>query len=307
MQLPLNLRNALDRELQGVSLADLTKASQLITDHYRAGKPARLTTLTEQHAYVAARMPATYAAVHAALSQCSLAPRTLLDLGAGPGTVTWAAQQIFPSLVEARHVEHNRALAQMGERLGSPLPVTWLIEDLAKAVERPPADLVVLSYALNEVSSRGLLEQAWQSTTMLLAIVEPGTPSGFKMVRAARDWLLAQGGHVIAPCPHAAPCPIIAGDWCHFAARVQRTSLHRRMKGAELGYEDEKFSYVLIAREPVIPAQARIIRHPQHKSGYVQLELCTRDGLQRSNIPKSAGATHRAARKATWGDPWEPG
>ena len=285
-------------------LSSLADASQRITEQYRAGKPSRLNTLTEQLAYAAARMPATYAAARAALSQCPLAPRTLLDLGAGPGTVNWAAHEVFPSLESARHVEHNRALAQLGERLGPPVPATWAAEDLAQAATWPVADLVVLSYALNEVGGKVLLEKAWQSTGMVLALIEPGTPAGFRLVRQARDWLIAQGGFLVAPCPHANPCPMKDGDWCHFAARVERTSLHRRMKGAALGYEDEKFSYVLVAREPVTPALARIVRHPQHKSGYVQLELCTREGLERRNVAKSSGVAHRAARKANWGDGW---
>ena len=93
-------------------------------------------------------------------------------------------------------------------------------------------------------------------------------------------------------------------DWCHFASRVERTSLHRRMKGAELGYEDEKFSYVLATRAAVAAPEGRIIRHPRQKAGYVQLELCTTTGLTTKNVPKSAGLLHREARKARWGDGW---
>jgi len=304
MQLPAKLRNALDRELQGVSLSDLTQASQRLTELYRAGKPSRLVTLTEQLAYAAVRMPATYAAVHRALSECALEPRTLLDLGAGPGTVAWAASAVFPTLETVQAVEYNRALAQLGERLGSPVPVEWVVEDLSKATVRPVADLVVVSYALNEAGGRALVEAAWQSTGMALALIEPGTPAGFRLIRTARDWLIGQGAFVVAPCPHGRACPMKDDDWCHFAARVERTSLHRRMKGAALGYEDEKFSYVIVSRDEVTPAEARIVRHPQHKSGYVQLELCTGAGLERRNVAKSAGELHRAARKAGWGDGW---
>lgn len=289
-------------------LSELTLASNRITEQYRAGKPARLVTLTEQQAYVAARMPATYAAVHSALSQSLsqgvLEPRSLLDLGAGPGTVNWAAQAVFPSLREAVHVERNRALAQLGERLSAPIPATWVIEDLSQSAAQPVADLVVLSYALNEVGGRALLEQAWQSTGQMLALIEPGTPAGFALVRRAREWLIGQGATIAAPCPHGGACPMSGDNWCHFAARVERTSLHRRLKGAELGYEDEKFSYVLATRVPQPVAPARIIRHPQHKAGYVQLELCTGEGLERRNVAKSAGALHRVARKSSWGDAW---
>ena len=304
MQLPLALRHALDAELQGTPLNELVKASASITEQYRAGRPSKLTTSIERLAYVAARMPATYAAVHAALSQAGIEPRTLLDLGAGPGTVTWAAHAVFDSLESAHLVERNGALAQLGQRLGTPIPATWMVADVSTPL--PTADLVVLSYALSETSWITVLEKAWAATGMMLALVEPGTPKGFNLIREARQWLIGRGASIAAPCPHGRACPMTKDDWCHFAARVERTSLHRRMKGAELGYEDEKFSYVLATRAAVATPEGRIIRHPRQKAGYVQLELCTTTGLATQNVPKSAGLRHRAARKAGWGTGWPP-
>ena len=304
MQLPLALRHALDAELQGTPLNELVKASASITEQYRAGRPSKLTTSIERLAYVAARMPATYAAVHSALSQADIEPRTLLDLGAGPGTVTWAAHAVFDSLESAHLVERNGALAQLGQRLGTPIPATWMVADVSTPL--PTADLVVLSYALSETSWITVLEKAWAATGMMLALVEPGTPKGFNLIREARQWLIGRGASIAAPCPHGRACPMTKDDWCHFAARVERTSLHRRMKGAELGYEDEKFSYVLATRAAVATPEGRIIRHPRQKAGYVQLELCTTTGLATQNVPKSAGLRHRAARKAGWGTGWPP-
>ncbi len=310
MQLPLALRRALDVELQGAPLNELAKASASITEQYRSGKPSTLSTSIERLAYVAARMPATYAAVHAALSQADIAPRTLLDLGAGPGTVSWAAHAVFGSLESAHLIERNGALAQLGQRLGTPIPATWMVADVS--TPHHPADLVVLSYALSETSWLTVLERAWAATGMMLALVEPGTPKGFNLIREARQWLIGRGAVIAAPCPHGRACPMTKDDpmtkanWCHFAARVERTSLHRRMKGAELGYEDEKFSYVLAARAAVATPEGRIIRHPRQKAGYVQLELCTTTGLATKNVPKSAGLLHRAARKAGWGGGWPP-
>ena len=94
---------------------------------------------------------------------------------------------------------------------------------------------------------------------------------------------------------------MIDPDWCHFAARVERSSLHRRIKEAELGYEDEKFSYVALSRQPVALAAARIIRRPAQQPGVIQLELCTPEGLQSMQVRKRDREAFRAARKAVWG------
>ena len=57
-------------------------------------------------------------------------------------------------------------------------------------------------------------------------------------------------------------------DWCHFAQRLERTSLHRHLKSGELGYEDAKFSYMVAAKEEVARVKARIIRHPLIGKGH---------------------------------------
>jgi len=99
-------------------------------------------------------------------------------------------------------------------------------------------------------------------------------------------------------------CPLAAPDWCHFAVRVERSRLHRRLKGGELGYEDEKFSYVAAVREKAGAGWARILRHPWQEKGAVRLELCTAEGLRTRRVTRSEKSAFRAARKASWGEEW---
>ena len=63
-------------------------------------------TRTEVAAYLAYRAPATYAAAAAVFRQVALQrpgwrPRSLLDVGAGPGVAAWAAREAWPSLERA--------------------------------------------------------------------------------------------------------------------------------------------------------------------------------------------------------------
>jgi ribosomal protein RSM22 (predicted rRNA methylase) len=110
----------------------------------------------------------------------------------------------------------------------------------------------------------------------------------------------------VAPCPHAGECPMAGADWCHFAARAPRSALHRRVKGGELGHEDEKFSFVAAAREPAPPVAGRVLRHPRVRGGHVLLQACTPEGLARLTVARSDGARFRAARDLRWGDPLPP-
>src|SRR5436309_667858 len=54
-------------------------------------------------AYLATRLPATYAAVRASMDAVAdvrpdFTPRTMLDIGAGPGSALWAAAGRWPSV-----------------------------------------------------------------------------------------------------------------------------------------------------------------------------------------------------------------
>ena len=92
-----------------------------------------------------------------------------------------------------------------------------------------------------------------------------------------------------------------APDWCHFSQRVERSAAHRRAKGGTMGYEDEKFSYVIFSKRPAPPSGARILRHPYKGLGFVQLSLCTQAGLAKVTIPKKDKEAYKRARKARWG------
>ncbi|GGK67919.1 hypothetical protein Sme01_08950 [Sphaerisporangium melleum] len=169
----------------------------------------------------------------------------------------------------------------------------------------PPADLVTASYVLAELppaAQRPVVQWLADHGTVV-AIIEPGTPDGYARVLAARDQLINLGMRIAAPCPHTGACPLPPGEWCHFAARLPRTALHRRLKAAELGFEDEKFSSIIATSTSVTPPRGRILRRPRTRKGLVTLTLCS-DGLREENVSKRHGDAYRAARNAAWGDPW---
>ncbi len=175
------------------------------------------------------------------------------------------------------------------------------------------ADLACAAYVLGELTAAqqsALVALAAQAAPAVL-LVEPGTPAGHRRILAARAQLLAAGFAIAAPCPHQLGCPLaVEGDWCHFGARLQRSSLHRQAKGAELSYEDEKYSYVAAVRPDclaVAAAPGRIVRRPQQRKGLMMLSVCTQDGVVgRELVGKSKGELYRHARKISWGDPWPP-
>lgn len=102
--LPAALRLAVEAKLQGVSRADITRRAAAISGAYRAGgNSGAIASESDALAYALVRMPATYAALGASLNALvalrpDFAPKKLIDVGAGPGTATWAAAEAFSSL-----------------------------------------------------------------------------------------------------------------------------------------------------------------------------------------------------------------
>jgi ribosomal protein RSM22 (predicted rRNA methylase) len=329
MRPPEELLAAIERETEKADRAALARASDELTRRYKSADFSAPIIKSEAHraAYMAARLPATYAANWRVFSEiCRLAPQgrqeiaSALDLGAGPGTALWAAAEVFPELRQATLVESDEAWLKLGRRIAANSPhsflrhAEWVRHDLRTPLDCPPHDLVVISYALGELSppaAQALLLRAWSLASRFLVVIEPGTPRGFGVIHTARSALIAataasaSGSQILAPCPHQDACPMAAaGDWCHFAQRVPRTSLHRRLKSGALAYEDEKFSYIVASRERSQTVLSRIVRHPQKRTGHVQLTLCTRRGIERRTVSRSQGKDYLLARQAQWGDPW---
>ena len=200
----------------------------------------------QAQAYLATRAPATFAATRKVLAELASlrpgwAPESILDLGAGPGTATWAAMSVFGSIEHAELVEREPDMAALGVRPRQErLAVTcWLtLRGPSQTPQRsttPKSDLVVAAYVLGELATRPGAHGAravvggrrWRAGAHRAR--DPGrlrTAAG----RKERAHLL--GAQVTAPCPHDDACPMAGSDWCHFAVRLERSTLHRELKAS---------------------------------------------------------------------------
>jgi ribosomal protein RSM22 (predicted rRNA methylase) len=314
--LPAELKAALDAKLEGLSRQETAARAASISQSYReGGGSGTIRSETDALAYALARMPATYAAVIASLNALQdirpdFAPQSLLDVGAGPGTASWAAAQAFPTLTTFTLLDANPALralalefADGSARLGGAnYELGQANALLAKAVQ---ADLVIASYLIGELGERqrgDLAKAMWARTRDTLVIVEPGTPAGYARIIAVRAQLIASGAHVAAPCPHDQKCPLQSPDWCHFAQRLPRSRAHKQIKGAELPFEDEKFSYLVLTRALLAQPPSRVLAPPIAGKAEITAKLCTPDGLALAKVPRRDKPAYARARRWSWGD-----
>jgi ribosomal protein RSM22 (predicted rRNA methylase) len=311
------LHAALARAVAGVPHHELRRRVTALSHRYRTEQigdaTPGMTDALDALAYAVVRMPATLRALHAALSMAERhvgSPFTThLDLGGGTGAAAWAAAALWPA-IRIEILERQPAAVRLGQQLADGNFLAdwrWTTVDLRDWSRSGPGklsgslDLITLGYVPNELapSHRVELILAAARFATTIVVVEPGTPSGHRRTLDARELLISQGFTIAAPCPHQGPCPI---DWCHFAARLPRTELHRTLKDGTRNYEDEKFTYVVATRRPVRAAAARVLTRPTRRKGQVILDLCTTIGTtERVVVPKSS-PSYRSARNASWGE-----
>ena len=314
--LPAELKAALDARLEGVSRNDAAGRAAVISQTYRdGGGSGAIRSETDALAYALARMPATYAAVIASLNALvdirpDFAPTSLLDVGAGPGTASWAAAEAFGSLKAFTLLDANDALRTLAldlVRKSSRLRGITYEPGQARSLvaHADAADLLVASYMIGEIGDaerKTLAALLWERTRDTLLVVEPGTPAGYARIIALREQLITDGAHVAAPCPHDGKCPLSAPDWCHFTQRLQRLRAHKQVTSAELPFEDEKFAYVALTRAPVATHPARVLAQPEISKVEVTAKLCSPAGLSVTKVPRRSKADYARARRWRWGD-----
>ena len=291
-------------EMNPFSPQQIKKAALELSKRYREGQKPYLRTVEDRHAYLVTRLPATQAALRRVFEELKEKPLyTYLDIGAGPGASWEPAQEVWPMLEKATFVELDSEFVRLGKKLLQNRPIEWKLQSATHLEEMPIHDLVLFSYSWGEIKSPAVLQRAWNLCRQFLVIVEPGTPRGYEAMLEARDSLVAQGGVVFSPCPHSQKCPWQGTrEWCHFAIRLERSREHQWAKEGSLGYEDEKFSYVIVSKTPPDPFFGRLVKDPLKRKGHTLLTLCTKNGIETKIISKKQKDLFKMVNKSKWGD-----
>lgn len=101
----------------------------------------------------------------------------------------------------------------------------------------------------------------------------------------------------------------MAGSWCHFPQRLQLNQFQMETNHVAKGFEDQKYSYIVLRKGPrplADPALPRIIRRPLKREGHVMIDVCASDStFRRVVVARSHGKdVFKDARRARWGVLW---
>jgi ribosomal protein RSM22 (predicted rRNA methylase) len=311
MTIPLSIAGSISLWLDEFGSGSHRVGSAKLRETYKSGQSSAHADLA---AYLVTRAPATFASVSRALRELALTlpdfrPASLLDVGSGAGSATWAADAQF-ELGDITCIDNDHRFLALAEQIARwadmpSLAAARFLPGSLQATQLPQADLVTAAYVLAELPEAEAASSAvklWQAAREAVAIVEPGTPSGFSRIRRAREALIKAGAFIAAPCTHDNACPMQGDDWCHFTVRLSRSREHMHAKQARVPFEDEPFAYVVATRHVPARAIGRILKPLVARKGGLGIETCEATGITQRTVAKRDKAEYKRVRKATWGD-----
>lgn len=320
MKIPDLLEYAIEKEIDKYNIKELKAAALNLSKRYMENKrtgESLLKTNLDTISYSVIRMPATYSAIITCLEKIrelnDFEINSLLDIGSGTGAAEWAVTNMF-DVNDIVCLEREKAMRDLSKNYFSYSDelknVKFIEADILNEDLKESKDLCILSYIINELSEENrlkVIDKVLNYTNKILLVVEPGTPEGFKNIKMIRDYVFDKGYQIIAPCiGFNGRCDIPENDWCASSVRVQRTKIHKYLKDAEIGFEDEKFSYIAINTNKenldINKKLKRILRHPKIQNGRIDVKTCLQGEIKEEVITKKNKEEFKLLKKKNVGD-----
>lgn len=203
MELPKIVQERVEEEIKNIKLSELRKVSEEISNKYLDNKNGTnksiLNTKLQVLAYSIMRMPATYAANTKVLEYVfrkvnKEEVKNIIDIGAGVGTSAWAILQYInnPNIL---CIEKQKDMQELGMHIMDGIEelknVYWENLDIINSNIKRTADLVICSYAINEIPKEkriDIVNKIIELSDNLAIIIEPGTPAGFENIKLIKKY-----------------------------------------------------------------------------------------------------------------------
>lgn len=228
---------------------------------------------------------------------------TVFDWGCGSGVAGRRVVDFLEPANVARLVLHDHsplAVEFADHRARKTFPALTVESASYRFLQERTIDVLVVSHVLNELDDIGRAELTGllaRATTVLW--VEPGTHEVGRSLVAWREQARATGFNLVAPCPHAAPCGLLAAgrerDWCHFFAApppeiFANSEWVKFGQRAGIDLRSLPYSFLALDRRPSpLPADAsRILGEPRVYKGYAKIFNCSARGVEELMLQQRA-------------------
>lgn len=142
----------------------------------------------------------------------------LVDLGAGPGTFSFAWKDYLGSQA-IYQVEKSPIMRKQARKLwdGLQAPIEMKQEGKPEG-----ASVLLFGHSANEMDVQDALDYVAKYSPEHILFIEPGTKEFFTKMLAIRRELIVHGWNILYPCPEATECPMNGTEnWCHQFIQVK--------------------------------------------------------------------------------------
>ena len=305
MILPIDVQQKVNELFVGLNKDVLVSKREQLTQKYKTSQAVNKSVFeskSDSAVYAISRMPATFVVVCTLLKDLIKQEKlknvsSVIDIGSGTGAGFFACREVFVD-VDVSLFERDKNMIDIFDKFETGKTVQRF--DFLKDNINLKADLVMSNYVFSELNEEGrrlALEKMLNSSNNYVLIVDTGTPRTYENFMRIKKMVFDMGYKVIAPCQNE-KCGL-KNDYCQFYARVERSSLLKLSKSAELSYEDEKYFYLLISKDDSgkFEPEKRVIRRPQIKTNFIELKLCSNAGILDEKFTKKDKESYKQAKK----------
>lgn len=324
--LPDRINDAISKTISEQQNPEWLKRAEILHNRYMTRDKSEnqdyINDYADTIAYLALRTPATYAQIFGSLLQISelapfFKPKSVLDIGSGPGTGIWAAKTVWDSIEDATCIDKNEHLLVTGKEITNKANiiknVTWKKWDSVKddTLNLPMSDIVIVANVLNEMSdsqAKYLLDQAYNRCRFLMIIIEPGTSFGIDIIeKATRSF----PNKIVLIAPYINNNFVIdKKTWLHFSQRFIRPEFQRRIRKrmrtdplSASDWEETKYAYLAIGKLPVEnKIWGKVVGPTLKQKGFLEIPILTKDSITKIKVLKRNKKQYTFAKNIKWGD-----
>jgi SAM-dependent methyltransferase len=243
-------------------------------------------------AYLLFYWPVSYAQARSVLGELGTRPRSVLDLGSGPGPVAFAA--LDAGAAEVTAADRSKSALALATKLATDAEEGIATREWSPDRPLPDGefDLITMGHLLNELPADRRVPLVEAALAKLrpkgsVVILEPALRETSRGLLTVRDALVAKGYAVRAPCLWRGACPALLkeSDWCHAERSWRMPALVESIaRAASLHKEALKMSYLVLApkgeawREPPPGRVFRIVSEPLEGKGRARYMGCGPEG-----------------------------
>lgn len=234
-----------------------------------------------------------------------------IDLGAGPGTFSFAWKELNPeSQVDFYQVETSNLMREQGKKLWDLFHKDALFQSSHFEWHPKKEKFLLFGHSANEMGAEVAANYIEKINPQHILFIEPGTKSFFPEMLKIREYLLNSGYEVLFPCPKKEACPMNANeDWCHQFIHVKHDEEVERL--SQMAKKDRKLLPLTVHAYSrtfkTSNAEERLVRVKGETKFSFEWEVCHNNILEHYQVMKRdlSKAEIKALEQALAGSPLE--